>query len=140
MRLLLRILVVGLIGLSFGARAAEAKDEVTGRWNWSRILGSGEIAVWTLDLKQDGERLSGTMTFSGGLVLPPEEGKVVNGQVTFKATQIVKRGKLGATYTGKIKGGSLELRVEPHDNGNKLPVHTVVAKRVVVGEKSKKSQ
>jgi hypothetical protein len=114
------------VGVALGA-----ENNATGKWTWSQILKNGEAAVWTLDLKQEGKKLSGTLSFSGGAVEPIRDGKVENGKISFNIEKTVPAGLIKTHITGTIKDDTLEMKWDPERNGKKLPARTLEAKRVV---------
>jgi hypothetical protein len=85
-----------------------------------------------LDLKQEGKKLSGTLSLSGGAVEPIRDGKVENCKISFNIEKTVPNGLIKTNVTGTIKDDTLEMKWDPERNGKKLGVaRTVKAKRVV---------
>jgi hypothetical protein len=112
--------------------ALGAENKVTGRWTWSQILNGGEAAVWTLTLKQEGNKLSGTFSFSGGNVEPIKDGKVENDKISFEIGRTTSGGVFKTFVTGIVKDDTLELKIDAERNGKKVGgIRTVKAKRVV---------
>src|SRR5688572_6801764 len=72
-------------------------DSVTGKWTLS-VAAPGEAVEVVLDLKQDGESVTGTMTSTHG------SGKVTKG--TFKDK------KLNATLAADVQGSQTELVID----------------------------
>jgi hypothetical protein len=85
--------------------AAGIKDEVAGKWSLS-VAAPGDAVEVVLDLKQDGETVTGTMVSGVG------GGTVTKG--TFKDK------KLTATITADIQGSPTELGVEGTVDGDKI--------------------
>ncbi len=106
--LLAAVLVLGLTLLTW---AQEAKSDVTGTWTWSQE-GPGGQMQFTLKLKQDGEKLAGTITGFGGEESPIENGSVKDGTVSFKVTRDFGGMSLVTTYTGKVSGNAMKGRSE----------------------------
>jgi hypothetical protein len=119
------------------ARAGVARDaekDATGRWTWSQALRTGEAVVWTLDLKQDGEKLTGILSFSGGNVVPIKEGKVRKDDVSFEIESSRPIGVLRSIYTGKLQGDTIEFKVQSERNGKRVQAApSFKAKRAVSG-------
>lgn len=85
--------------------AAGFNNEVAGKWSLS-VAAPGEAVDVVLDLKQDGETVTGTMTSGVG------GGTVTKG--TFKDK------KLTATITADIQGSPTELGIEGTVDGDKI--------------------
>lgn len=101
-------LVLGLVPLT---RAQDQKSDVTGTWRWSQEGPGGQIE-FTLKLKQDGEKLTGTITGFGGEESPIEDGKVKDGTISFKVTRDFGGRSFVTTYTGKLSGDTLKAKSE----------------------------
>lgn len=98
-------LFVAMIAIAGVVAAASFKGEVAGKWSLS-VAAPGEAVEVVLDLKQDGENVTGTMTSGVG------GGTVTKG--TFKDK------KLTATITADIQGSPTELGVEGTVDGDKI--------------------
>lgn len=109
----LTLLTVAMIVLGSATSALEQdpKSDVTGTWKWSQE-GPGGQMEFTLKLKQDGEKLTGTITGFGGEESPIEEGKVKDGTISFKVTREFGGRPFVTTYTGKASGGTLKGKSE----------------------------
>ena len=66
------------------AAAAQASLNVSGKWKISSTDADGRQMRVTLDLKQDGSKLTGEMTTDNGDVIPIAEGKLEGDQISFK--------------------------------------------------------
>jgi hypothetical protein len=102
---------VAVLGLVSATQAQDATGDVSGTWKWSQEGPGGEIE-FTLKIKQDGEKLTGTITGFGGDESPIEEGKVKDGTVTFKVTRDFGGRPFVTTYTGKVDGAALKGKAE----------------------------
>lgn len=100
--LFLFVLMIAIAGV---VAAASFKDEVAGKWTLT-VAAPGESVEVLLDLKQDGEAVTGTMTSSVG------GGTVTKG--TFKEK------KLTASINADIQGSPTELGVEGTVDGDKI--------------------
>jgi len=105
------------IGFAPIAQAADA----TGTWKWSTPgRNGGDARETTLKLKQDGEKLTGTISMGGANAREAEitDGKVKDGEVSFK---VVRKGRnnneITSNYTGKVDGDVLKGKVETNFNG-----------------------
>jgi hypothetical protein len=89
--------------------------------NWSGALQAGDTPVpLTLALRQDGEKLTGTVTHPHGPALSLNEGKVQGDKLSFSVT-----GEMNGTATkvvgnGVIKGEEITLTIKA-DGGPDFP-------------------
>lgn len=88
---------------------AQSKD-VSGTWKWS-VQGPGGEVETVLTLKQDGEKLTGTITGFGD-ESPIADGKYKDGEVTFKVVRNFNGNQITTLYTGKIADGALKGKSE----------------------------
>jgi hypothetical protein len=109
--LILLTLALSILGMVAFAPAQDQKSDVTGTWKWSQEGPGGQIE-FTLKLKQDGEKLTGTITGFQGEESPIEEGKVKDGAISFKVTRDFGGRAFVTTYTGKLSGGVLKAKSE----------------------------
>jgi len=107
--------LVGLVAAT--ARARDEKANVTGTWKWSFTGQNGQTFETTLKLKQDGEKLTGTVTGRNNQEIEIKDGKVSGDEVTFTVT----RERNGQTFTQKYKGkataDTIEGKIEFERNG-----------------------
>ncbi len=106
--LAIAVLALALVPVT---QAQEKKSDVTGTWKWWQEGPGGQVE-FTLKLKQDGEKLTGTITGFGGQESPIEEGKVQDGTITFKVTRDFGGRPFVTTYTGKLSGETLKGKSE----------------------------
>ena len=92
------------------AAAAESKG-ANGTWKWTSTFGGNEVET-TLKLKQDGEKLTGTISGFGGNESQIQDGTIKDGNVTFKVTRDFGGNKSVTTYTGTLTGESLKGKSE----------------------------
>ena len=105
------------------APAARAADDATGTWKYSTPGRNGGAArEVTLKLKQDGEKLTGTVSMGGGQNGPTEteitDGKIKDGELSFKVTRKRQNNEFTSNYAGKLSGDSIKGKVETNFNGN----------------------
>ena len=97
-----------MIVLAPDARADDKKADVTGTWKWT-VERNGNTIETTLKLKQDGEKLTGTMSGrQGGNDIEIEDGKVKGDAVSFKVTRMFGENKVVMKYQGKLSGDSIK--------------------------------
>ncbi len=110
--LILPIFAMFMIAFAGSAvRGADAKTDASGTWKWSVPGKDGATREMTLNLTQDGDKLTGSMVGKNGNT-DITDGSVKDGQVSFKLTR--KRGdkEITSTFTGKLSGDSIEGTVE----------------------------
>jgi hypothetical protein len=103
------ILVVGV------ARAADAPG-VTGTWKYT-VTVNGQERETTLKLKQDGDKVTGTITGRDGKDHPIEDGTYKDGEVSFKVTRERDGQKFTMKYSGKVEGDTFKGKREFERNG-----------------------
>jgi hypothetical protein len=96
------------------ARAADAN----GTWKWKFTTPNGQEIEFSLALKQDGDKLSGTLTRgASGRTSEIGDGKVKDGEVSF-STVIERNGQSFTTkYKGKLDGDTIKGTTERERDG-----------------------
>ena len=87
------------------APAGQSADEVTGKWSLALQV-PGETVDVVLDLKQEGESVTGTLTSSHA------SGKIDKGSY--------KEKKLAATATVDLQGSPAEVQIDGTVDGDKI--------------------
>jgi hypothetical protein len=115
--LLVAAVVVVCAGLGTPARADD-KGDVTGTWKWTVEFG-GQSREMTLKLKkEDGDKISGAMIGRNNQETKIDEGKIKDGEISFKVTRQGRQGnKITTKYTGKISGDTIKGKSEMEING-----------------------
>jgi hypothetical protein len=99
-----------------------AKLDLTGQWKWTAQRQNGGGREVTLDLKQDGEKLTGSISGMGfGGDTDITDGTFKDGQITFKVTRSRGGQDITTTYTGKLQGDTIKGIVDTDMRGNKIP-------------------
>lgn len=94
--------------LAPAARADDKKVDATGTWKWT-VERNGNTIETTLKLKQDGEKLTGTISGrQGSSDIKIEDGKVSGEAVAFKVTRTFGDNKIVMKYQGKLSGDSIK--------------------------------
>jgi hypothetical protein len=97
-----------LASLALAPLAAEPA-KVAGQWNISLEL--GEITGRpTIDLKQDGEKLSGT--YRGRYGASPIQGSVKDNQIEFTVTMAAEGQQTSGYFAGTVEGDKMSGTVE----------------------------
>ncbi len=104
--------LVAVLALSVPALAADA----TGTWKWTVERGDNTIEQ-TLKLKQDGEKLTGTISGRQGSETEIEAGKVMDDTITFKITREFNGNQFVMTYQGKVADDTIKGEMKFDRNG-----------------------
>ena len=122
-------LAVALVmGLSSLARAEDKAADYTGTWKWTATMRNNSID-FTAKLKQDGDKVTGTI---GGGNIPETEikdGKVENGGLSFKTVRTRNGNDITTTYTGKLEGDTIKGKVETTGGTTTRPARDWTATR-----------
>jgi hypothetical protein len=106
------------------ASLAHAAD-IAGPWKLTFTTENGLTREATLDLKVDGDHLSGTLASDRGTARI-EEGKVSGNEVSFSLLRRGNGDEISVTYRGKIEDATMKLTMQ---YGRREPV-AVVARRI----------
>lgn len=94
---------MSLLVVCLATPVSAAEASATGTWKWSFTPpNGGQARETTLKLKQDGEKLTGTVTGRNNTETAIEAGKVKDGEVTFTITRDNNGTKTVTTYKGKL--------------------------------------
>ena len=137
------LLVVAMACLASTARAADDKKEekkpaagnVTGTWKWTTTQ-QGQERENVLKLKQDGDKLTGALVGRNNRETEIKDGKVKDGEVSFKVTRNQGGTEMTTTYTAKLEGDTLKGKIEsPGPDGGAPRSRDWEAKRAKDDEK-----
>ena len=92
------------------AAAALAAD-IDGKWKGNAPGRDGNTREIGFDFKTDGAKLSGSMMGPMGEV-PISEGKVEGSDVSFKVVLEFNGNSMSMSYTGKLDGTELKLKMQ----------------------------
>ena len=95
--------------LAFGAAGvagAADKDDPTGTWKWTGMVGKREVAQ-TLKIELKAGKVTGRLA-GGKFDLKIEDGTFKDGELSFTATGELKGEKVSAKYTGKVTGDTVK--------------------------------
>jgi hypothetical protein len=119
------------------APAVLAAEDANGTWKWTQ-QGRGNNATareYSLTLKVDGEKLTGALTAPGrGNNAAPaptdiSEGKIKDGDLSFKVVRKGQNGDITITYTGKLSGDTIAFTSEMAGGNNNAQPRKFEAKR-----------
>ena len=94
------VLVLGHAGLALAA-------DVTGTWKWTVEFG-GNTSERVLKLKQQGEKVTGTITGRNNMESDIEDGKLDGDTLSFKVTREFDGNKIVFAYKGKVSGDTIK--------------------------------
>jgi hypothetical protein len=135
--LLALLVVVGMTALAVTASAADDKKDskdsksanVTGTWKWSFTGQNGQSRETTAKLKQDGDKLTGTISGRQGNDTEIKDGKVTGNEVSFKVVRSFNGNELTMTYTGKVEGDTIKGSIKTSGGQQDRPARDWEAKR-----------
>jgi hypothetical protein len=96
-----------------------APGDATGTWTWSVTTPGGETFAMTLKLKQDADKLTGTLRGRNNIETAIEEGKIEKDVLTFKVTRIIGEQRVDFRYSGTLMDGTIKGSVEFERDGEK---------------------
>lgn len=123
-RMFSRWIVVAVAGAMLGltatgARADDKKADATGTWKWS-VERNGQTFESTLKLKQDGDKLTGSMLGRQGNETAIEDTKVEGETVSFKVVREFNGNKMTQKFKAKVSGDTLKGTIEFERDGNTM--------------------
>jgi hypothetical protein len=112
------VLLLGLMVSAVAADDKKAAASATGTWKSTFTTNDGQTFDTIYKLKQDGEKLTGTLTGRDGKEAEIEKGQVKDGKVSFQVTRERDGQKFTIRFKGELKGDSIKgkLAVGPDDN------------------------
>ena len=97
----LALALVAALAVPAYAEDAKTKADVNGTWKWSFQSQNGEKRESTAKLKQEGEKVTGTVSGRQGGETEIKDGKIdADGKLTFTVTREVN----GNTMTDELRG------------------------------------
>lgn len=115
--------VVTAVLLAVVAGAALAAD-ITGNWTGSMSMGDNQFTL-SYTFKQDGEKLTGTVTGPQGDPLPLQDGKVQGDKLSFYVQFEGPNGTMKISNEGAIKGDEITLTTKMEGGPGDLPPMTL---------------
>jgi hypothetical protein len=109
-------LALGVFGLA-GAADDKAADPV-GKWNCEYEIG-GQQRTSTLEIKKDGDKLTGTMSWTNQKDEKLKDLKFKDGKLTFSAVRKIMDNEIPIDYTLTIDGDKLKGKGEGDFGGQK---------------------
>jgi hypothetical protein len=113
---------ITVVGISLAlhspsSRAADATtqpsaNDVSGTWKWAMPGRGGDSVDVVLKLKQEGSKLTGTITGFGGDESEIHDGKVESGTVSFKVIREFNGNQVTTNYTATLSDGAMKGKSE----------------------------
>ena len=110
--------------LLFATLAASAAD-IAGTWKLTYTTENGLTREATLDLKLEGDRLSGTLASDRGKA-QIETGKLSGDEVSFSLLRLGNGDEITVNFWGKVEGATMKLKMQ---YGQRQPID-IAAKRI----------
>lgn len=132
MSLLAVLMAAGMTALAVTASAADDKKDAnaTGTWKWSFTGQNGQSRETTAKLKQDGDKLTGTVSGrQGGTDTEIKDGKVKGNEISFAVVRTVQGNDITTTYEGKIDGDTIKGKSSTKGGQQERPARDWEAKR-----------
>ncbi len=108
-------LLLALCGLT---RAADEKANPVGTWKCEYSIGE-QKRTSTLTIKQDGDKLAGTMNWPDQKDAKLKDVKFKDGELTFSAERVLGDNKIPVDYKFTIDGDKLKGKGSVENAGNK---------------------
>ncbi len=115
-----------LVLLSCALAVAAFAADVTGKWTYEMQGRGGRSMNGALNLKADGNTLTGTVSGRGGDT-EISDGKIDGDTLTFNVVREFNGNKVTMKYTGTVSGDSINFKVE--SEGGNRPAREFVAKK-----------
>jgi len=116
-------LVLGLCGLARAAKEkpeekAEKKADPVGTWTCEYAIGD-QKRTSTLTIKQDGDKLAGTMSWPDQKDAELKDVKLKGAELTFSAVRVLGEAKFTVEYTFTVDGDALKGKGAVENAGQK---------------------
>ena len=108
------------VALLWATLAASAAD-ITGSWKLTYTTENGLTREATLELKLDGDRLSGTLSSDRGKA-QIETGKLTGDEISFSLLRRGNGDEITVNFWGKLEGATMKLKMQ---YGQRQPIDLV---------------
>ena len=108
--LVLKIVLAATVLMAVSAPALAA--DPNGTWKWTFTTQGGQEFELTLVLKQEGEKLTGQLTRSGGQTSDISDGTFKGDEVAFNVVRERDGQKVTAHYKGKVEADAIKGTIE----------------------------
>jgi hypothetical protein len=123
-----QFLALSALALLAVSSATAADKNFTGKWlyTWER---QGMKVETTFEFKQDGDKVTGTVSGMGGMKTEIKDGAVKDGLLTFKVVRERNGNSFSSDYSLKLDGDSVKGKTSMEFQGQKRE-RDIEAKRV----------
>lgn len=98
--------------------AKDSKAKVDGTWKWSFTTQNGDKREGSAKLKQDGEKVTGTVAGRQGNDTEIKDGKIdKDGNVSFTVTREFNGNSFTQKFHGKVEGDTIKGKIESTRDG-----------------------
>jgi hypothetical protein len=116
----------------------DSKAKVDGTWKWSFTTQDGQTRESTAKLKQEGEKVTGTVSGRQGNDTEIKDGKLdKEGNLTFTVTREFNGNTMTAKYHGKVEGDTIKGKIETKRGDGESREREWEAKRAKSDDSSK---
>jgi hypothetical protein len=124
------------LALSNLAQAEDKKLDLTGNWKSSFTNQDGQVRETTFKLKQEGDKLTGTVSGRNNDTAI-EEAKIKGDEISFQVTREFQGNKMVIKYTGKVSGDTITGKSESERDGQSRSRDWVAKKEAAAKEPAK---
>jgi len=111
---------LGLFALALMASQAVAAD-AAGTWTWKFTPpNGGEEREITLTLKQDGEKLTGTLAMGPNRMVEIQNGTIKNDALAFETVFERDGNRFTSKYQGSVSGDTIKGKIERQRDGQTM--------------------
>jgi hypothetical protein len=100
------------VSLAAAAWAADA----SGKWTWTMKFGQNDVTQ-TLELKQDGEKLTGAITGRNNQKTEIKDGAIKANELSFAVVRTRNGQEIKQVYKGKLEGDTIKGTIAFTRNG-----------------------
>ena len=122
------VILAALVLVCSAAAQVRAAD-ATGTWTWETPGRNGNTNKQTLKLKQEGDKLTGTVQGARGSAMEIKNGKIDGNEISFKVTRERNGTTATTTYTGKLEGDTIKGKIESEGRNGQTRSRDWEAKR-----------
>jgi hypothetical protein len=112
-----RTLITALIVFACLAATAQAAADPNGTWTWKFTTQNGQEFELSLQLKADGEKLTGQLTLPMGDKIDIAQGSFKDDEVKFETSFERNGNTIKTKYKGKVEGDTIKGKTERDRNG-----------------------
>ncbi len=112
-----KAIAAACVALGFLAATAHAAADANGTWKWKFTTQNGQEFELSMTLKQEGEKLTGSITLPMGQTIDIKEGTFKNDEASFQTVFERDGNSFVTKYKGKIDGDTIKGTTERERNG-----------------------